>query len=198
MRRFPFIICSRRVSGLIPATLLESNATIGLNMFTKLADTIDAINDMIGRGVSWFTFFMAIVMFVTVILRYVFNMGWIWMQESVVYMHGFVFMLAGGYTLLAEEHVRIDIFYRPLNERKQAVVNIIGILFLLFPTCYVIFYYGFDYVSDSWSVLEDSKEAGGLPGVYLLKSAILAFPVLVGLQGFSKLIRAVKTLFSSN
>ena len=166
-------------------------------MFTKIADWIDALNDFIGRGVSWLTLFMALVMFVTVVLRYMFNMGWIWMQESVMFMHGFVFMLAGGYTLLAEEHVRIDIFYRPMSEKKKAVVNMIGIVFLLFPTCFVIFYFGYPYVSDSWSVLEDSREAGGLPGVYLLKSAILAFAVLVGLQGISKFIRALNTLTAS-
>ncbi len=163
-------------------------------MLTKIADGIDIMNETIGRGVSWLTFFMAIVMFITVILRYAFNMGWIWMQESVIFMHGLVFMLSGGYTLLAEEHVRIDIFYRPMSEKKKAIVNIIGIFFLLFPTCILIFYYGYPYVSDSWSVLEDSREAGGLPGVFLLKSAILAFPVLVGLQGVAKLIRAFNTL----
>ena len=165
-------------------------------MFTKIADWIDWINEIVGRGVSWLTLFMAIVMFVTVVLRYAFNTGWIWMQESVMFMHGFVFMLAGGYTLLAEEHVRIDVIYRPLSDKKKAVVNIIGTLFLLFPTCFVIFYYGYPYVSDSWSVLEDSKEAGGLPGVFLLKSAILAFPILVAFQGIAKMIRAVNTLKS--
>lgn len=167
-------------------------------MLTKIADGIDTLNETIGRCVSWLTFFMAIVMFITVILRYAFNMGWIWMQESVMFMHGFVFMLAGGYTLLAEEHVRIDIFYRPMSEKKKAIVNIIGIFFLLFPTCCVIFYFAYPYVSDSWSVLEDSKEAGGLPGVFLLKSAILAFPILVALQGIAKLIRAFKTLTTAS
>lgn len=163
-------------------------------MLTKIADWIDFLNTGIGKGISWLTLTMAIVMFATVILRYVFNMGWIWLQESVVYMHGLIFMLACGYTLLAEEHVRIDIFYRPFSEKKKAVVNILGIVFLLWPSCFVIFYYGFPYVSDSWSVLEGSKEAGGLPAVFLLKTAILVFPVLVALQGISKLIRAAQTL----
>jgi len=166
-------------------------------MFTKIADRIDALNNFIGRGVSWLTLFMALLMFVIVVLRYMFNMGWIWMQESVVFMHGLVFMLAAGYTLLNEEHVRIDILYRPMSEKKKAIVNIIGILFLLFPTCFVMFYYGFSYVSDSWSVLEGSMEAGGLPGVFALKSVILIFPVLVGLQGISKIIRALNTLATS-
>ncbi|MGW8193872.1 MAG: TRAP transporter small permease subunit [Desulforhopalus sp.] len=163
-------------------------------MLNKLATWIDALNTIIGKGVSWLTLLMAIVMFITVILRYVFSMGWVWMQETVVFMHGFIFMLAGGYTLLADEHVRIDIIYRPLSEKKKAVINIIGTLFLLFPTCFVIFYYGYPYVSASWSIFEPSSETGGLPGIFLLKSAILAFPVLVGLQGLSKMIRAIETL----
>ncbi|MFH2130566.1 MAG: TRAP transporter small permease subunit [bacterium] len=163
-------------------------------MFRKIADGIDRLNDAVGSMVIWLTLIMAIVMFGTVVLRYVFNMGWIWVQESVTYMHGILFMMAGGYALLHEQHVRIDIFYRPLNERKKAFVNIFGVLFLLFPTCFVIFYYSFPYVMDAWSVLEGSREAGGVPGVFLLKTVILIFPVLVGLQGVSILIRCFYTL----
>lgn len=163
-------------------------------MLNKLASWIDALNTIIGKGVSWLTLLMAIVMFATVILRYLFNMGWVWMQETVVFMHGFIFMLAGGYTLLAEEHVRIDIVYRPLSEKKKAIINIIGTLFLLFPTCFVIICYGYPYVSASWAIFEPSRETGGLPGVFLLKSAILAFPILVSLQGLSKMIRAIEIL----
>jgi len=166
-------------------------------MLRKLADWIDVLNDTLGRGVTWLTLVMALVMFFTVVFRYAFNMGWIWLQESVTYMHGILFMVAGGYALLNEQHVRIDIFYRPMSERKKAMVNIFGVLFLLFPTCYVILYYGSSYVADSWRVLEGSREAGGLPGVFLLKSIILVFPALVGLQGISKLIRCAYTLTES-
>jgi len=167
-------------------------------MLNKLATSIDTLNAIIGKGVAWLTLFMAISMFVIVVLRYVFSMGWIWMQDSVVFMHGFIFMMAAGTTLLAEEHVRIDIVYRPLSEKKKAVINIIGTLFLLFPTCFVIFYYALPYVMNSWAIFEPSSETGGLPGVFLLKSAILACPVLLALQGISKLIRAVQTLSETN
>lgn len=163
-------------------------------MFTKIADGIDKINRISGKIVSWTILFMALFMFSTVILRYMFSMGWVWMQDTVVYLHGFVFMLAGGYTLLADEHVRIDIVYRPLPEKKKAIVNIFGTLFLLFPTCFVIFYYSYPYVIDSWSIFEPSKETGGLPGVFLLKTAILLLPAQLALQGISKIIRDVKTL----
>ena len=163
-------------------------------MVQKIATGIDAINDWIGNKIIWLTLVMALVMFINVILRYVFDSGWIWMQESVTYMHGILFMVAGGFSLLHNQHVRIDIVYDKVSERKKAVIDLFGTFFLLFPTCVVIFYYAFPYVQDSWAVMEDSMEAGGVPGVYLLKSIILVFPVLVGLQGVSKDLRAILTL----
>ncbi len=155
---------------------------------------INALNDVIGRGVAWLTLVMALVTFLIVILRYVFNMGWIWMQESVIYMHGIVFMVAAGYTLFRDQHVRIDIIYRPLNARKKALVNFFGVFLLLLPTCFVILYFGYPYVRDSWRVLEGSKEAGGIPGVFLLKSVILIFPTLVGIQGISQAAQSLLDL----
>lgn len=167
-------------------------------MLQKVADAIDALNEWVGNKVAWLSLAMAVVMFLTVILRYVFDMGWIWMQESVVYMHGILFMVAAGFTLKHEQHVRIDIIYDRLSQRKKAVINLLGTVFFLLPTCFAIFYYAYPYVSDSWAVQEGSKEAGGIPGVFLLKSAILIFPTLVGLQGLAKAIRAVLTLTNSD
>lgn len=165
-------------------------------MLLKIADRIDTLNEWVGRGTAWLTLIMALVMFLTVVLRYVFNMGWIWMQESVTFMHGIIFMMAAGYTLLHEQHVRIDIFYRPMSIRRKALVNIFGVLFLLFPTCYVVSHYSLPYVANSWAVFEGSKEAGGLPGVFLLKTVIPIFAVLLGLQGVSTLIRSCRDAFS--
>lgn len=167
-------------------------------MLHKIADTIDAMNDWIGNKVAWLSLAMALVMFLTVILRYVFDQGWIWMQESVIFMHGALFMIAGGFTLKHELHVRIDVLYEPMCQRKKALVNLLGTLFLLFPTCAAIFYFAFPYVQNSWAVHEGSMEAGGLPGVYLLKTIILVFPILLGLQGLAKMLRAILILTNSD
>lgn len=167
-------------------------------MLRKVADAIDALNDWIGDKVAWLSLAMAMVMFLTVILRYVFDSGWIWMQESVVFMHGALFMIAAGFTLKHEQHVRIDIFYDSMPQRKKALVTLLGTIFLLFPTCFVVFYYALPYVQDSWEVLEGSMEAGGLPGVYLLKTIILIFPILLALQGVAKSLRAILTLTNSD
>lgn len=167
-------------------------------MLQKIADAIDVLNEWIGNAVAWLSLAMAVVMFVTVVLRYAFDMGWIWMQESVVYMHGILFMVAAGFTLKHEQHVRIDIIYDRLSQRKKAVINLLGTVLFLLPTCFATFYYAYPYVSNSWSVFEGSAEAGGIPGVFLLKTVILVFPTLVGLQGIAKAIRAIQTLTHSD
>ena len=134
---------------------------------------------------AWLTLAMVLVTFAVVILRYVFSLGWVWLQESYVWMHGIVFMIGAGYTLLHNGHVRVDILYRPGGARYKALVDLFGSLLLLLPMVVLVFWVGFDYVTTSWSMLEESREAGGLPGLFLLKTVILLFCVLTGLQGLS-------------
>ena len=154
---------------------------------------VDSLNDKIGRGVAWLTLAMVLITFGVVILRYVYAIGWVWLQESYVWMHGLVFMLGAGYTLLHDGHVRVDVFYRPQSARYKAWVDLFGSLLLLLPTLALVAWVSIPYVQDSWDRLEVSREAGGLPGLFLLKSALLVFCVLLGLQGLSL---AAKSLLS--
>lgn len=156
--------------------------------------TIDRLNDAVGRGVAWLTLAMVLITFAVVILRYVFSLGWVWMQESYVWLHGIVFMLGAGYTLLHNGHVRVDIFYRPASDRHKAWVDLLGVLVLLLPVISVSLFFSLDYVIKSWAGLEESREAGGLPGLFLLKSVIWGFCVLMALQGLSLAGRSVLTL----
>jgi TRAP-type mannitol/chloroaromatic compound transport system permease small subunit len=150
-----------------------------------LVRSIDRFNEQVGRGVSWLTLTMVLIAFAVMLLRYVFAIGWVWMQESYVWLHGVVFMLGAGYTLLHDGHVRVDIFYRGAPPRRKALVDLFGSLLLLLPVVVLIFSVSFDYVADSWMRLEESREAGGLKGLFLLKSVILAFCVVLGLQGLA-------------
>ncbi len=160
----------------------------------RLATLIDGFNDRLGRFVSWAALAMVLVQFIVVIMRYVFGLGSVWMQESIVYLHGLLFMLAAGYTLLMDEHVRVDIFYREASPRYKATVNLLGTLFFLWPVCWLIWDAAWPYVALSWSYLEGSQETSGIQAVFLLKSVILAFTVLVALQGVSILVHAFRTL----
>lgn len=156
----------------------------------NLCNRIDAINERIGRFIAWFILAMVCVTFFVVVMRYGFNFGRIAIQESITYMHAVVFMLAGAYTLKHNEHVRVDIFYQDMSPRNKAKVNFVGTLFLLLPFAFFIVWISFSYVINSWKLLEGSREAGGLPLVYLLKTLIPLMAVLLILQAISLAGRA--------
>ncbi len=163
----------------------------GLVAFVNLTDRL---NERIGRGVAWLTLLMVLITFAVVILRYVYAIGWVWLQESYVWLHGVVFMIGAGYTLLHNSHVRVDIFYRPNSARYKAIIDLFGSLLLLLPLVLVIIFVSYDYVLDSWMRLEESREAGGLPALFLLKNVILLFCFLIGLQGLSLTARSYLVL----
>jgi TRAP-type mannitol/chloroaromatic compound transport system permease small subunit len=163
----------------------------------KSIDIIDSTTEFSGKIISWLTLIMVVTMFTIVLLRYGFNVGWIAMQESVLYMHGFIFMLGAAYTLKADGHVRVDIFYHKFSQRKKAYIDIFGTLFLLLPVTIFIFFISLDYVSNSWQIMEKSSEAGGLPFVYISKSLLLIFAITMGLQGVAELGRNILVVFNS-
>lgn len=137
---------------------------------------------------------MVITTFLVVVLRYVFNIGWIAMQESITWMHALVFMIGAAYTMKQEGHVRVDIFYGKMSVRSRAWVDFLGTLFFLLPVFGFILWASWDYVLFSWSLKESSQEAGGLPGLFLLKTVLLVMPVLMLLQGISILIHNLQRL----
>jgi TRAP-type mannitol/chloroaromatic compound transport system permease small subunit len=155
----------------------------------RLADRIDALIRHIGELAGWLSLAMVLVTFSVVVMRYVFDLGSISLQESVTYMHAVLFMLGIAYTLGRNGHVRVDIFYERLSRRGQAWVDLIGAVLLLVPVCLLIIWLGWDYVSESWRVKESSREAGGLPVVYLLKTLILIMPLLLLAQGLVNALR---------
>jgi TRAP-type mannitol/chloroaromatic compound transport system permease small subunit len=160
----------------------------------QLAHKLETINEWCGRSISWLTLFMVIVTFLVVVLRYLFDTGWIAMQESVTYMHAMVFLIGASYTLKHNGHVRVDIFYREMPPRRQAMVDLLGSLFLLLPVCAFIFWSSWEYVLTSWSFREGSPETGGLPGVYLLKSLLLVMPALLLVQGMANFLQNLMRL----
>ena len=160
----------------------------------KLIRRLEVTAEWLGRMVAWATLLMVLITFLVVMLRYLFDTGWIAMQESVTYLHAAVFMLGAAYTLKHGGHVRVDIFYQRLSLRGKAWVNLLGTLLLLYPLSTYIFVVSWDYVVESWQVLEGSREAGGLPGVFLLKTLILILPVTLLLQGTALLLKSLRVV----
>ena len=150
----------------------------------------------LGRAVAWLTVCMILATVAVVLMRYVFDAGQIWLQESVVWMHAAVFMLGAANTLRAEQHVRVDIFYRTMSRRRRAWVDLVGVVLFLMPVCIFLGWKSFDFVTQSWSIHEASREPGGLPYPFipLLKSVLLLMPITVALQGVSMLLKSLQTL----
>ncbi len=151
---------------------------------------------MSGYITSWLTLVMVIVTVVIVIMRYVFDAGAVWLQESVVWMHAVVFMVGAAYTLQQDEHVRVDIFYREMSKRRRAWVDLLGTLLFLLPVCAFLGYKSWDFVAVSWQLGESSREPGGMPYPFvpLLKSVLLVMPLLLGVQGVALLIRSLRVI----
>lgn len=161
---------------------------------SRIADALDTINEWTGRTIAWLTLGMVLVTFLVVVLRYVFDLGWIALQEAVTYQHALVFLLGAAYTFKQQGHVRVDIFYQNFTPRQRALVDLLGDLLLLMPVAIFIFWMSWDYVVVSWELRESSPEAGGLPGVFLLKSAMLLMAGLLVIQGITDILRQLQVL----
>ncbi|ABF62607.1 Tripartite ATP-independent periplasmic transporter DctQ component (plasmid) [Ruegeria sp. TM1040] len=155
----------------------------------RVADALDGINRGLAHVIRWLALLMVLVQFAIVVGRYVFGVNSIAAQESVLYMHSALFMLAAGYTLLVDQHVRVDVFFAGLSPAGQRRVDVFGHLFLLMPSMTALLYWSWPSVRNSWSILEGPLAVGGIEAVFLLKSLIPAFCVLVMLQSLSLLIR---------
>ena len=157
---------------------------------------LDTISIVSGRITAWLTLLMVVVTCVVVVMRYVFDAGAVWLQESVVWMHAVVFMVGAAYTLQQDEHVRVDIFYRDMSVRRRAWVDLVGTLLFLFPLCGFLGYKAWDFIVVSWQLGESSREPGGMPYPFvpLLKSVLLLMPLLLTLQGVALLVRALRSL----
>ena len=164
---------------------------------TAIADLIDRLIAAIGRAVIWLSLAVVLIQFTVVVLRYAFGIGSIWLSESIIYGHAAMFMLAAAWTLQQNGHVRVDVFYSEASPAARALVDLLGSLLLLLPFMAVIAWFGLPYVARSWMVFERSRESSGLPFVYLLKTLIPVFALLMALQGIAQAIRAALALMTA-
>ena len=170
-----------------------AGALFGDRMANRLAAivlSVDRLTAAVGRAVSWCLIGMVVVQVVVVLMRYVLGLGSIWLTETILYAHATLFMGAAAWTLQQGGHVRVDIFYSDASRRSRALVDLLGAILLLWPFVGVLAWFALPYVARSWAILERSPEASGLPLVFLLKTLILLFALLLGLQGIAQAARA--------
>jgi TRAP-type mannitol/chloroaromatic compound transport system permease small subunit len=164
----------------------------------SLYSALNRFTEKLGLLTQYLGLFLVINTALVVALRYVFNWSPIALQEAMTYLHATLFMVGAAYTLKHDGHVRVDVFYQHYSERKKALINLLGTLFLLFPTSLFILIICLPYVESSWAIGERSIEGNGLPWVYLLKSLLLIQPVLLMVQGTAEALKNVLILQGHN
>ena len=162
----------------------------------KISKFIDIFNVKAGKLFSWLLLLMVLFTCLIVVLRYLFNIGFIWMQELVRFFYAAVFLICAAYTLAEDAHVRVDIFYSKLSIKKKYIINLIGTIIFLMPVCFITFYYSYSYVLNSWMQLEGSLEERGLHAVFIMKTFIWIFSFMLFAQGISIVSTSIKKIRS--
>ncbi len=152
---------------------------------------INIINRIVGNVFMWLAVAIVVVCFWVVVERYVFMNTRLWMQDLYPWMNGVMFTAVAGYALYRDDHVRVDIFFRPASLVKKAWLDLLGVLIFLMPFAYVVWAYSFTFVIRSIGLGEGSANPGGMPGLFVLKSFILVFAMSIGLQGIAMAIRSI-------
>lgn len=158
------------------------------------ARSVDRLNEAVGGVLSFATLACVVICFLVAVLRYVAGIGFVWMQETYVWLHAAVFLVGAGYTFKVGGHVRVDLFYRGASPRRRAWIDLLGCVFFLFPWLGVVSGASWRFFIASYAVGESSGQPGGLPGLYVLKFMLVAFCLLVGLQGLALMARSVLVL----
>tara|TARA_B110000263_G_C15018731_1_gene378515 strand:+ start:128 stop:625 length:498 start_codon:yes stop_codon:yes gene_type:complete len=157
----------------------------------SLTVVIDKISELTGKISSWFVLLMVLITCLVVIMRYVLGLGSIFLQDIVLYLHASLFLLGASFAFKRDSHVRVDIFYRDLSNKKKSVINLVGNLALLQPLCLVIFLYSWGFVEFSWQIMESSPEPDGLPFVYLQKTLLLLMSFFLWIQSISEILKSL-------
>ncbi|NVK35736.1 MAG: TRAP transporter small permease subunit [Rhodobacteraceae bacterium] len=165
-----------------------------MKLLSALLRIICGVNSIVGKSVSWLSLGIVVTCFTVVVLRYLFSISFIWMQDLYVWLNGAMFTGVAAYALFRDDHVRVDIFYGEASKKKKAIADMIGVVVFLLPFMWVVLAYSMTFVSRSWKYMEASANVGGMPGLFVLKSFIILFAVLVALQGVAMLIRSLFVL----
>ena len=166
-----------------------------LSALLAVSRGIDALNERVGRAVSWLALAMVLLGAWNALARDLGRFvgtdlssnGFI---EGQWYMFSLLFLLGAGYTLKEDAHVRVDVLYGRLGPRGKAWINVGGTLFFLLPFCVFGIWESWDWVLNSWAEREVSPDPGGLPR-YPLKAMVPLGFLLLGLQAVSLLIKQV-------
>ena len=164
-----------------------------MSRLARFAAAVDRITDLIGRLVSWLTIPVIGALFIAVPLRYILHYGTTYLDDWPQMGHSALFLVGAAYALRTNDHVRVDIFYKSMSRRRQALVDLFGTALFLLPWLAAIGWYVWPVVRSSWREQEAFPETM-TPGYFVSKSLVLVFVALVGMQGTANAVRAALAL----
>lgn len=159
-----------------------------------LCEIIDGFNVWVGEMVKWLLPVLVVSIAFGVIALSIFGQAWTKFDESATYFHATVILLGSAATLLAGKHVRVDVFYTKMTGKSKALVDILGFYALLIPFCLVLIWNAQSFVGLAWISLEGSAESDGIRGVFILKTFVSVFALMMLTQGLSIAGRAALLL----
>ncbi|MCB2228295.1 MAG: TRAP transporter small permease subunit [Desulfarculaceae bacterium] len=168
------------------------------NGLKRIVTALNSINERVGHWSSWLTTLLVGVVFCDVVMRYLFNTSYVFMQELEWHVFAMAFLFGAGYTLKRDSHVRVDIFYQNASKEKKAWINLLGTVFLLIPGCVMIILTSLPWIWESIKVLEHSRDPGGIPLRFIIKSTLPIGFLFLLLQGFSVVLSSIVTIFGDD
>jgi TRAP-type mannitol/chloroaromatic compound transport system permease small subunit len=160
----------------------------------RIATFIDKLNEWVGRGVSWLTTLLVVLVCFDVITRYLMNDTQTWIMEMEWHLFALIFLFGAGYAFKHDRHVRVDLFYANFSARDKALVNLVGGILFLIPWCLVIIFVAIKYALISYKIGETSPDPGGLPARYLIKFSIALGMFFLLLQGVASVVDSALVL----
>lgn len=166
-------------------------ALIGV-LLVAMPRALDAVQRGLGAALVGLTPLVVLLCFGLVAARYGFGAGSVAVQEAMLWLHACVFMLGMAWALRHDRHVRVDVLYARFSARTRAWIEVGGHLLLLLPLALFLLWISLDYVAASWQVRESSREPGGLPGLFLLKSLIPLSAWLLAVQSLALCVQQLR------
>ncbi len=181
---------------LIPAIriILPNNRFIK-NLSDGLIQIVDVFNYAIGELIKWALPVLVLSVAFSVFALSIFGFSSTKLSESAEYLHACVIMLGAAATLLAGQHVRVDIVHSRLKPDMRALVDFCGYFCLLLPACLILLWSSQSFISFSWAIFEGSPESDGIRGEFLLKTLIPVFAFMMIMQGLSIALRATNEIY---
>jgi len=162
-----------------------------LNILEKISNFINRVNDIVGNLTSWLTTVLVVIVCFDVFTRYVMQNSSVAVQELQWHIFAVIFLMGAGYTLKEDKHVRVDVFYTTLSEKKKAYINLFGTVLFLLPFSVLVIKTSLPFAVNAFHFHEGSPNPGGLPHRWILKSFISAGFFFLMLQGISTVCRSL-------